>query len=300
MTDQWDPDDSRIAVGDPLHRTVTARVQGNVSSAIPPLMPGLPQDGFRSYPEPPDLEDDAGHGTVRGTREQVYSIVPTAPGHVALPATRLVWWDVNARRVRTAQAPGRSFDITGTAASAGAQQAPEKPPAAAAVPAPQTQQASKATPAAGARSPAAEPAPPAPAGIAWRYLLIALAVVALGIGLAIGWRHRPRHEERHDGARPPSRGAAWRDLKRACRGGDPVLVHRSLLGYLHAHYGVPPAEGVRRFRSAGHGAIVDAVNASLYGAGRGERLDTGAVLAAVAELRRPGPRREASLPALYD
>lgn len=289
LSDQWTPEGDHVGVGDPLRRTVSARVEGNVSSAIPPLEPTLPEANFRRYPEPPNLQDDAGHGTLRGLREQSYSIIPTAPGTVTMPPTEVTWWDVNANQVRTARAPGRTLEITGVPARPS-----EKPP-------PQA----TATP-----EPAAPPPPTAdeeasPDMPGWLETLRrdaslwlgATVLASLGFMLAL-WLRRRRTESVAD--RSPSRSRRWRTLRQACRGGDGAMIHRALLDYLQAHYHASQTESMQRFRGDGHGHLIDALNASLYRPGNDSRVEGREVLNAVREIRRGGHLRKDPLPALYD
>ncbi|HEX7036917.1 MAG TPA: BatD family protein [Pseudomonadales bacterium] len=289
LFDRWTPVDARIEVGDPITRTLTAHVEGNLSSVIPPLEPALPGDRFRRYPEPPELKDEPGRRTVRGQREQRYSIIATAPGTVTVPPTELVWWDVDAETVRTASAPGRTFRISGAPAEA------PPDPVSAAAPAPSEARATEQRDAPPVEVDVREDQVPWPGPERRRTLWLGVLGLALLAGaLILGSRYWPMHAR-------PSRRRAWRALRDASRGGEPDAIHHALLEYLRVHYRAPVPEAVRRFRLDGHGDVLDALNASRYRPVGGPAVPAEQVLAAVRALRRARRRAHPDpLPALYD
>ena len=80
-------------------------------------------------------------------------------------------------------------------------------------------------------------------------------------------------------------------------------MHRELLAYLCCLYELPAGQAAAYFRDAGHGALLDALNASLYG--RSDRGKTSTVLGsellAAVEALDADARRTADdpLPELY-
>lgn len=285
LTEQWSPPGTAVEVGDPLTRTLTARIRGNVSSAIPPLSPALPAQNFRRYPEPPELEDDTSGDAVRGRREERYAIIPTAPGELRLPPTEVVWFDVNAREVRTASAPGRGMSIRGNAVS---------PPA-------DTDARSARGDAADGTREAGETARqsaqwPAPASSFWWWLAGTGALLATALLMVFGPLSLP-----HPAARALARWRAWRTLKAACRRGGPYSMQSALLAFLQAHYDASQAEARRQFRNDGYAAIVDGLNAARYG-DNPDAVSGATVLDAARDLRRRSRTQQQHnpLPALYD
>ncbi len=298
LTDTWEPSRGRIDVGEPVTRTLRADVTGNVSSVIPPLAAELPAGHFRSYPEPPDLEDDSTGGSLRGTRTQSYAVMATAPGNVTLPSGELVWWDVTARQVRVARTPPRSLEITGTAAEPS-------------TPAPQPAQRGPAvrgedavpddSPAASApeTAPADESRPEGEAP-GWAALLIAAALAAgLAAGAATVLRRRGWNPFHRPGAATLPR-RRWQSLERACRSGDLNAMHRELIAYLQCRYATSAPEAIRRFREAGHGPLLDRLNAALYQPRARAAVSGDELLAALGDSGRHARGRGYELPALYD
>jgi hypothetical protein len=303
LSETWTPDRRRMEVGEPLRRSLRAEVVGNVASAIPPLTPALPDDHFRRYPEPPEIADDERGNSIRGVREQAYSIIPTAPGTVPLGATELVWWDVDARAVRTARVPGRTMTITGAPARAPADAAgPADAPASAATDSPADAAAADGEPDAVA---AIEDLVPGRTRRETLYTLgAAVLVIAVLAYLLRGVLAGPGagHAGSTSGA-PPSRRTARERLARACKRGTTAEVHAALLDYLRSRYAAPLPEAQRRFRADGHADVLDGLNAARYRDG-GERIDGAAVWQAVRSLDRQqlrARRRNATpLPPLYD
>jgi hypothetical protein len=257
--------------------------------------PALPDRHFRRYPEPPELADDSSAATVSGLRKQTYAIIPTAPGTVTLPATEVVWWDVNTREARVARAPGRTMQITGAPASHDDVETAD-----------QTETSDQAD-----RPGVASETPP-PVDIDVRSDQVpwpgpgrrrALWLTVLG-GLAaaavLSWLWQRWSTASAGAHEPRSRRACWLALKRACRGGDADAIHQALLRYLRAHYQAPMAESLRQFRGAGHGDVLDALNAGLYRRQVRAALSGREVLDAVREIRRRRSRGNEPLPALYD
>lgn len=305
LTDQWSTDASRIEVGDPLRRTITARVAGNVSSVIPPVDPAFPDSHFRRYPEPPELENHTGGDSVGGTRTQTYAMIPTAPGTVTLPPTELTWWDVSSHRVRTARAPGRTLTITGAPAAApdaGAQaQAAQPADDRAPPPAPQSSAEIRSASDGGARDDPANGGPTT--GVLRAALLIVLLAAAAALG---GWLWRRRAESGRAAAEPSER-EHWQALRTAAAGGDLAAVHRALLAFLKKHFHASTPEAVERFRAAGYGDVLDRLTANLYharqpaGAAGAARVSADEVVAAARTLRQRRQRRQRhTLPGLYD
>jgi len=286
LTERWSPPDTAVAVGDPLTRTLTARIRGNVSSAIPPLSPALPARNFRRYPEPPDLEDDTSGGSVRGRREERYAVMPTAPGELRLPPTEVVWFDVNARQVRTASTPGRGMSIRGSAvstpAAADSRSAGGEAPDGSVEPAAAGRQSGQW---------------PAPASSFWWWLAGTVVLLGAALLMAFGPLTMPGAA-----ASTLARRRAWQTLKATCRRGGPVTMQRALLAYLQAHYGTSEAEARRQFRRDGYAGILNSLNAARYGDDPAALSGNG-VLEAVRELRRRSKvqqHQRDSLPALYD
>ena len=318
VTDQWSPDNGRVSVGDPVSRDLEIRVTGNVASAIPVVKSELADASLREYPEPPYLQDDASGPSVVGLRRQSYALVATQPGSVQIPKVSITWWDVANRRIRTAEAPGRLLGISGAPSGSRLPGSQEQPGADATGAG--AGELSAGTAMSGKDTRLAGAGPESPQRPAW-------ALPALFAGLAVigfmGWfltaRHlkhapgqaRPGSKDtlaglrtgRPSGERSTSLSARRRALRAACRSNDASAMHRGLLAYLCSVYELPPGQATARFRDAGHGAVLDALNASLYGRSDASQAEgaTGKDLLAAVEGLDSDARRtpDDPLPELY-
>lgn len=325
VTDQWRPDSGRVSVGEPLSRDIEVRVTGNVASAIPVLESALSDASLREYPEPPNLQDDASGTSVVGLRRQSYALVATQPGTVQIPNVSITWWDVADQRVRTTVAPGRLLTLSGAPDRGGRTQPEQQQGAsgtAAEIPGEELSTgAAEGTEGPGLEGPGLEgPGLDSPQRPAW-------ATAALFAGLAVigfvGWlltarrlknqsaqaHPRRNHTLAGPGSRRPSGEGQTslrerrRALRSACRSNDASAMHRELVAYLCCMYGLPAGQATAQFRAAGHGAVLDALNVSLYGrSSSGETTgDLGSDLLAAIDALDSDARRtpDDPLPELY-
>lgn len=283
LSHRWAPEHASIDVGSQLDLTVRVTVEGNTSSAIPPLALQLPDAHFKIYPEAPQLEEATSTETVTGSRQQHYALVPTAPGQVALEPVSMIWWDTNTNRVRTASLPAHSISLIGPA-----------------LPTPDPAQISAAEPA--QDSPAehsmptadTQPATSSPPGLnltaRWRDIgLGAAAATLVAFGLLLAWRLRirPGSKSKRSAIR-----AHLRAFDQAIRSGDPASVRRSLGRYLEHRYQLTQPMALRRFSQVtGAADQIDALDAMLYGSTE-VRCDFARLKQAVQEAERIEQSRE--------
>ena len=320
VTDQWSPDNGRVSVGEPVSRDLEIRVTGNVAAAIPVVKSELAEASLREYPEPPYLQDDASGSSVVGLRRQSYALVATQPGAAQIPKVSITWWDVANRRVRTAEAPSRLLGISGAPGGSGLSGSQEQPGADATGAEARVDEPSAGTAESEEDTRLEGAGPESPRRPAWALAALFAALAVIGF---VGWfltaRHlkhgarqaRPGSKDtlaglpsgRRSGEGSTSLRARRRALRAACRSNDARAMHRELLAYLCSVYELPPGQAAARFRDAGHGAVLDALNAGLYGRSSASQADgaTGNDLLAAVEALDSDARRtpEDPLPELY-
>jgi BatD DUF11 like domain len=286
--------DHGMSVGTPSQRTLIARVEGNVASAIPPLPTKLP-DSLKAYPESPSLNEVPTTSGIVGTRTESTSLVATRPGPITLPALTLTWWDTAAAEVRHATLDAQVIEATG------APLAPNPPPQQPEPAAAATDQPTNA--AATAQSTPSVPALPAMSG-SWILLLLGvIAAVAMS-----GWLvtlHRLRRV-RATATRPVApaqrEAAAYAVLARHCRAGTAAAIRAALDAWLTSRYDdASLPEATARFTAdADAHAAVNALNSQLYQQTPGATFDAGALLRCVDAHRRDnGAAHTADFPPLY-
>lgn len=252
LSQSWQPERADVDVGSQLQLTIQLKVEGNTSSAIPPLGLRLPDSHFKLYPEAPRLEESAAEDSLTGSRTQRYALIPTAPGTVSLAPVTVTWWDTVSNQVRTASLAAKELTIHGEAVA-------EEPA--------QTREDTTAAAAPAESATTREPAPaPMDSLLPWR--TIALTAAALFLLAALAWaarwlaRRLPQSSGRH------ARHAELKSLEKAIRENDLPAIRRALLDVLHHLYGCSTHDALQQFRRLpGAAEQLDALDTALYQAG---------------------------------
>ena len=290
LLQSWSRPPDTFTVGEPITRTLELSAQGLTAAQLPP-MPFTGVDGIKVYPEQPQTEDFKSNDGIRGVRTESLAIVPSRPGNITLPAVVLTWWDTGENRQRQTTLPEQVIEVLPSAELGSI--APMTP-----------------APVAGA-APAAASGPPALR--AWQ---LATAVCALAALLFAGLWLRGTPPARQTPS-PPDRGGAadseqraFRQLQRACAGGDPAAIRRALLAWAQVHWDDPGLTRVAalsaRLDSDDARAFCQTLESALY-AGRDTavvdcRSASRAFIDHLAKLRSspsPQPQRRNALPELY-
>ncbi|MGI9326522.1 MAG: BatD family protein [Pseudomonadales bacterium] len=238
-----------LETGTPLTRTLRARVTGNVSSAIAPIVASTatanaPADGFfREYPQAPETTDVVHESTNVGSRQELSSLLPIQPGIVEIPAQTLTWWDTSNARVQVARANAVTLNIAGERIATNTTGAVDSEPNSESVSTQDSQ--TVAEPALVTRvNPLRH----------WRWLALAAALIAAGLLL---FRWVRRHPQRRRSAWLASRSRAAKKL-------NVVLLRRQLQQQLENHPEQASARRVALLRAvaaARHGHSADAAKA---------------------------------------
>lgn len=117
---QWEPDISRVAVGDAIQRSIHLKAQNVSAMAFIPVS-FSDSDTIDVYPQAPTIEDRYDRGTLTGRRTEIVSYVFKNAGSVELPAVAITWWDLQNKKLRETVLPSRTIEIS---ASGGPQNDP--------------------------------------------------------------------------------------------------------------------------------------------------------------------------------
>ncbi|MBK1702915.1 hypothetical protein CKO22_19130, partial [Thiococcus pfennigii] len=131
LSDEWQPEGTRVAVGEAITRTVTITAAGVTSAQLPDLALEAPPS-VRLYPDPPQGRDEQGGEVPVALKQTKVALVATEPGQVTLPEIRLPWWDTTSDVPREAIIPARTLEVV--ASAGGGHSAPSPGPAGAAAP----------------------------------------------------------------------------------------------------------------------------------------------------------------------
>jgi hypothetical protein len=109
-TEKWQPQLSKAKVGDAFTRTVTFFASNIPAMAFPPFP--IPEiDGIGIYGKPPARNDRSERGVMRGERRDTITYVCQREGQFVIPATRLTWWDLKTKQLRTIDLPSRFLEV---------------------------------------------------------------------------------------------------------------------------------------------------------------------------------------------
>lgn len=197
------PADGPWQVGQPLTRTVTLTVFGQLHTQLPDFTPALPAN-TQSFTEPAQEQTRSDGEQLIATRSYSTAIIPGAGNALTLPAVTLEWWDTASNTLRQATLPERVLKLTGAAPPAPTPQPPPQP-----------------------LSAADNSAAPTPAsidtGVDWRWQVAALTCAAGWLGTLLAWLWQTRRRERSPATAPsvPDRREVLRALEhddaRRCR-----------------------------------------------------------------------------------
>ncbi len=284
ISQEWSVPPGQMKVGDTLTRTITVTAKGASANQLPPIE-AAPVDGLRQYEEDSHAEATLIDGVAGTVLTKRFSVVPTRPGPVSLPAIEVPWWNLAAARQEKAVLPAVTLDIR-PGVDSSASLAPQAAPIQAASPAP-------------APVPDAAMEGEGPSVLGWlqtHRLSASLlgAALAGALVLALVWRRRTR-AARGARAEIAAPAAARRRRRPPLRPvpQDPVQVMSDLIaacrkgeaGAAHAAYGRLLSLGAFAAPAPELDAAAEALARHLYGGDRRD-WDGRAMLRALERARR--------------
>ena len=239
LAETWRPDVATMHVGEPLTRHLHIAALGLTGAQLPDLgaLMSVP-DGIKAYPDQSRVEDNPQGDTVFGSRDQDVALIASRPGHYALPALRLYWWDTAHNAQREVVLPARNLDILPAAGAAGA--APPQPA--------NPQPSIRSQP--DLQTTAPEPAAKAAYAPPWQWISLGLGLLWLGTVLA-WWlsrrRTQPTSPRKTAERKPPAEihaSGEFKAFKRACRDNDPLAARQHLLAWAGTAWPAQPPLGL--------------------------------------------------------
>ncbi len=301
LDDHWSS--TTATVGEPITRTITLRAQGLTGAQLPPLATSRPDDdsaGFRAYPDQPRIDNQTGATGITGQRVEATAIVPTRPGTIRLPATKVRWWNLATDRPEEALLPGKTLTVAAAAGTAPAIAGPAVVDSTSATKADESGSPSSATP---------------PVASAWmRWLLVGNALsLGAAIVFAVLWwrgRRRPNVAAAAGPATPPRHdGALFKAIRVAAAARQLPALRQALLAWAAAHWPQTRIGSLRELAAMANDTELrsdlsirfGALDACLYG-GDSAAFDADGLLKSIERLRRQPAAAAAAnrdLPPLY-
>ncbi len=235
LTESWDGNPQHLVTGESITRHIGIRADGVLAAQLPALDPPTLANA-KIYADQPTLDDKQDASGAHGKRVENIALIPTQAGAVHLPETKIIWWDVDSDREKTATLNAQSLQIiAGTTANQPAAQSPAT--SAAISPAPASN-ASAADVASDADNKSGTEL------LRWQLLSGALLLLWL-ITVYLYWRSRRGASANAidtDTANTMSarnEQDAWQLLITACRNNEPAAARRALVQWSRLYFDRP-------------------------------------------------------------
>lgn len=110
LTEEWQPEQSELTVGEPVTRIITLSAVDVASSQLPDLNQQLPAQ-LRLYQEQPQAKGAERSGRLVAQKIFTTAIIANESGDLVLPEIRLPWWNSQTNRQEVAVLPERTFTV---------------------------------------------------------------------------------------------------------------------------------------------------------------------------------------------
>lgn len=107
-----------VNVGDTLQRVLQITVIGNTGASVPPTRFDLDPSAFKTYPQPPVIDDNRMGDNLTGQRTQKIDFVPLVGGALGLPGSQVTWWNIDTQEVIVSSVPDRALSVRGSTSAA--------------------------------------------------------------------------------------------------------------------------------------------------------------------------------------
>lgn len=127
LSQRWSRPLNELVAGEPITRTIHLTAQGLMDTQLPPLSIDA-GDGFKVYPDQPQLENSVDPQGVMGSRVESVAIVPSRAGQITLPPVKVRWWDTRSQQVRETVLESQTLTIKPAPGAAAAPASPLSAP----------------------------------------------------------------------------------------------------------------------------------------------------------------------------
>ena len=110
LTERWSRPLDELVAGEPITRTITFTAQGSTAAQLPPLDIKA-GNGFKIYPDQPQLNDEVDDKGVTAKRIESVAIVPSRGGKLTLPPITVKWWDTTTNKVKETTLDGTTLTV---------------------------------------------------------------------------------------------------------------------------------------------------------------------------------------------
>ena len=269
--------------GQPLTRTITLTVAGQLHTQLPDFEPQLPPNS-QSFTEPPQEKTQSDGMQLIATRSYSTAIIPGPGERLILPAVEVQWWDTQSNTLRSATLAQRELELEALPAAPVATPGTtaQTPPAPADATAPPTVIAERSS-----------------GAVDWRWQVAAVTCAAGWLGTVLAWLWQTRRRERV--TRTPRDDADKRTTVQSLKSGDAKTCRQALLQWARQRTGrTMRLEQLQQLSNDPElAAALAALDAAVYGGGNDFAREPLIRLVRNHTPAKPRSSSAESLPSLY-
>lgn len=107
-------------VGETITRKIKIVAKGAFAKQLPSVKSFIDHEQIKTYANKPEFSDafSESSGTVIGTRQEEYSMVPQQAGTITLPAVKVSWFNLRTKKTEVSTLPEKTINVSPGSASA--------------------------------------------------------------------------------------------------------------------------------------------------------------------------------------
>lgn len=116
VSQTWDGAQS-VKVGETITRKVKMVARGGFAKQLPSVKDSMQLQKVKTYANKPTFTNsfDQNAGTIVGTKEEEFSLVPQSEGTITFPEIKITWWNLKTNKLETSTLPAKTFNVVGVA-----------------------------------------------------------------------------------------------------------------------------------------------------------------------------------------
>jgi len=246
------PHGESFKVGEPITRTLSLLVNGQVASQLPEF--SLPEiKDLKQYPDKPLLNNSKSDNGIIGVQQIKVALIPAKAGDYTLPAMEIPWWNTQSGKMEIARLDARNFKVTPAGATTRTDQG--NGPKIISTPADNSSSVDTAVTGDSGESVTTDTitdtsSDNTPSSTLWKLLSLLLALGWLAtLVFFIRRKASSTQPQSQPSMQTTSVAAARRQLKTACDAANPQLIKNALLQWGNALFGDQPVHSLGELSS---------------------------------------------------
>ena len=111
LDDEWQGNNQKFTVGEPITRTITLTATGVVEEQLPDITSQYP-DSVKTYPDQAETATVEKDNTLIAQRKESIAIIPSMAGKIVVPEVRIPWFNTMTQKTEYAVLPEKTLDIS--------------------------------------------------------------------------------------------------------------------------------------------------------------------------------------------